>query len=108
MVADDWISLGHADFQKWRTIAAITGGDPERLIGVYKEVMVFSMTDPITEALEIRLAELRGKLAARNGQPGFGSNTAELTSAIEALEGEVERRKAAQPKDGEESVSLEN
>lgn len=45
------------------------------------------------DALTGRLADLRRKLTARDGQPGLTQNAEDLKTAITALEEEIERRR---------------
>ncbi len=53
------------------------------------------MTDHVLNALNQRLDDLRAKLKAREGVPGFEANTNEIREAIEQLEAEVGKRMEA-------------
>ncbi|WP_158235396.1 hypothetical protein [Caulobacter sp. FWC2] len=50
------------------------------------------MSDYVTQALQLRLADLEGKLKARKGQAGFAENVEELKAAIAALKAEIASR----------------
>lgn len=52
-------------------------------------------TDYVLQTLELRLAELQRKLAAREGQAPYAENVEELKQAIAALNAEIDARKAA-------------
>lgn len=47
----------------------------------------------VRSALELRLADLKAKKAARQGAPGFAENVAEVDAAIAEIEAELQRTK---------------
>lgn len=53
------------------------------------------MADYVLQALEMRLADIKAKLAARTGQPGYEENVEELKAAIAEISAEIESRKSA-------------
>ena len=53
------------------------------------------MADHITDALELRLADLERKRKARTNKAGYEENVAELDEAIGQLKAEIATRKAA-------------